>query len=139
MADVAIAIRTYLLTKSTVTDIVGQRIYADMLPQNPTLPAVTFSKVSTSHDHTISNLAGLAHCRLQFDCYATTRTTANEICEVIRKCGVITQKGTLSGVDVRGVRLEDGQRNFVEYTRDDSDDHRYVTNFDLAIDYAEDI
>jgi len=37
------------------------------------------------------------------------------------------------------VRLEDGQRNFVENTRDDSDDHRYVTNFDLAIDYAEDI
>jgi hypothetical protein len=138
MSDVAIAIRSWLLTKPSLTNVIGQRFYADILPQNPTLPAVTFSKVHTRHDHTLSNLAGVAHSRIQFDCYATTRAVANQIAELIRKTGIVALRGTQSSVEILGVRLEDGQRNYVEYTREDSDDHRYVTTFDLIVDFAED-
>lgn len=139
MADVAIAIRTWLLQKTDLTSVVGQRIYTDILPQNPVLPAVTFSKLFTFHDHTISNLAGVAHTRFQFDCYAKTRAAANQIAEIIRATGIVGLRGLTSGVEILGVRLEEGQRNFVDYPRDDSDDHRYVTNFDLVIDFAETI
>jgi hypothetical protein len=138
MSDVAVSIRSWLLTKPSLTNAIGQRFYADILPQNPTLPAVTFSKVHTEHDHTLSDLAGVAHSRIQFDCYATTRATANSIAEAIRKTGIIALRGAVSGVEILGVRLESGQRNYVEYTREDSDDHRYVTTFDLVVDFAED-
>ncbi len=137
MADLAISIRTYLLTKTAITDLVGQRIYTDILPQSATLPAITMSKISTRHEHQLSDFGGLAHTRLQFECFAATRATANSIAEAIRSCGIITQKGTLTSVDIRGVRVEDGQRNYVDYPTDGSDEHRYVTTLDLVFDYTE--
>ena len=137
MADVAIAVRAYLLTKTAITDLVSQRFYTDILPQSATLPAITLSKVSTSHEHELSDFGGLAHCRLQFECFADTRAVANSIAEAIRASGIITQKGTTTSVDVRGVRVEDGQRNYVDYPTDGSDEHRYVTSLDLMIDYTE--
>jgi hypothetical protein len=33
MADVVSAIRSYLLSRSEVTDVIGQRMYLDRLPQ----------------------------------------------------------------------------------------------------------
>jgi hypothetical protein len=137
MSDVAIALRGWLLSRPALTSVIGQRLYTDILPQNPVLPAVTFSKIYTSHDHTLSNLSGVAHTRFQFDCYATTRAAANQIAEIIRSTGIVSRRGMTGGVEFLGVRMEEGQRNFVDYTREDSDDHRYVTNFDLVIDFAE--
>lgn len=137
MADVAIAIRTFLLGKSAITDIVSQRIYTDVLPQSATLPAITMRKVSTTHDHQLGDLAGLAHTRLTFDCYASTRKVANQIAEAIRQSGIMTQKGTLTGVDVRGVRIDTGQENFVDFPSDGHDDYRYITSIDFVIDFTE--
>lgn len=137
MADLAISIRTFLLGKTAITDLVSQRIYTDILPQSATLPAITMSKISTSHDHELSDFAGLVHTRLQFECFAATRQVANNIAEAIRSSGIITQKGTLTGVDIRGVRVVDGQRNYVDFPTDGSDEHRYVTSLDLMIDYSE--
>lgn len=137
MADLAVAIRTYLLTVSDITDLVSTRIYTDVLPQNTTLPAITYEKISTRHDHELSNFAGLAHTRIQFSCFAATRLIANQVAEAIRASGLITQKGTLSSVDIRGVRVDDGQRNYVDSPTDGSDDFRYVTTIDFIFDYTE--
>jgi len=139
MADVSEAVRLFMLSKSAITDFVGQRIYADIIPQRATLPAIAMSKISTRHDHTLSNFAGLAHCRLQFDCYATTRAVANSVAEALRVSGIVGTKGETFGCNIRGARMESGQRNEIDYSREDSDDHRYVTSFDLEVDYSEDI
>ena len=139
MADVGEGLRLFLLSKTAITDLIGQRIYADILPQNATLPAVAYSKISTRHDYTLSRFAGLAHCRIQFDCFATTRASANEIAEAIRASGIVGTKGETYGVNIRGARVEEGQRNEIEYSRENSDDHRYVTSLDLEIDYSETI
>ena len=143
MADVAIAIRTWLLTKTAVTDLVGTRIYTDIVEQGATLPAIAMSKTFTTHEHTLSNLAGLAHCRIQFDCFADAaaggRIAANDVAEAIRATGIVALRGLQSSVFIAGVRLEDGQRYALDYARDDSDDHRYLTSFDLMIDYTETI
>lgn len=143
MADVAVSIRTYLLSKSAVTALVGTRIYSDIVEQNATLPAIAMSKISTSHEHDLSNLSGVAHCRMQFDCYADAatggRAMANDIAETIRATGIAAIKGTYTSVDIRGVRLDSGQRNEIDYANDNSDDHRYVTSFDLMIDFTETI
>ena len=137
MADVSIAVRSYLLAKTAITDLVSQRIYTDILPQSATLPAITMSKISTTHDHALSDFAGLAHCRLQFECFADTRQVSNSIAEAIRSSGIITQKGSTSSVDIRGVRVEDGQRNTLDSPTDGSDERRYVTSIDLMVDYTE--
>lgn len=137
MADLAVAVRTYLLGIGAVTDIVGQRLYTDILPQNAKLPALTLSKISGRHEHQLSDFAGLAHTRMQFECFATTRLVANSIAEAIRSSGLIPFKGVTSNVDIRGVRVDDGERNYVDYPTDGSDEHRYVTTIDLMFDYTE--
>lgn len=137
MADLQVAVRTFLLTKTAITDLVGQRIYADDLPQSATMPAITTQRISTRHDHQLSDFAGLAHARVQYACFAATRQTANAIAEAIRSCGIITQKGTLNSVDIRGVRLVDGPTEYTESPTDGSDEHRYVTALDFEFDYTE--
>jgi len=137
VADLGIAVRTYLLTKTAITDLVSQRFYADILPQSATLPAIAYTRTSGFHDHILSDLAGLAHARIQFECFADTRAVANSIVEAIRASGIITQKGTISSVDIRGVRIEEGLRSELDYPHDGSDEHRYVASIDLMFDFTE--
>jgi hypothetical protein len=139
MADVADSLRSYLVANAGVLALVSTRIYPDIVPQNATLPAVAISKISTRHDHTLSNFAGLAHCRLQIDCYSVTRLQANSVAEAVRASGIVGVKGSTHGTDIRGARMEDGERYEIDYSNEASDDHRYVTSFDLVIDYTETI
>lgn len=138
MADVAVGLREYLLSKTAITDLVGlTRIYTDQLPQRATLPAIVLNQLFAVHDTQLSDLAGLAHARVQIECYAATRLVANSIVEAIRGCGIITQKGTTNGVDIRGVRIEEGMSYKDDAATDGSDEQRYVSVFDLVIDYTE--
>ena len=137
MADVAIGVRGYLLAKTAITDLVSQRIYTDQLLQSATLQAIVMTKLYTTHDHALSDFAGLAHSRIQFECYAATRLVANSIAEAIRACGIITQKGSTNGVDIRGVRMEEGMSYQDDPPTDGSDERRYVSVIDLVVDFTE--
>lgn len=137
MADVVSAVRTYILSQSAVTDLIAQRMYLDRLKQNATLPAATIHKVSESHVHTISNRGGMVQTRLQIECFALQRLTANALAEAIYKCGIAAVKGITNSVNIRGVMVEDGQRNYTIDDADGGDDHTYVTQFDLMVSYLE--
>jgi hypothetical protein len=137
VADVVSAVRSYILAQSSVTDVISQRMYLDVLRQNATLPAATISKTSESHVHTLSDRSGLVQTRLQIECYSENRLTTNALAEAIYKCGIVALKGTQSGVDIRGVMVEDGQRNYIIEDSKGGDDHRYVTQFDLMVSYRE--
>jgi hypothetical protein len=62
---------------------------------------------------------------------------ANSIAESIRSSGIITRKGSTNGVDIRGVRIEEGMSYKDDAATDGSDEQRYVTVFDLVVDYLE--
>lgn len=137
VADVAIAVRSYLLGKSAVTDLLSQRIYTDALPQGATMPAVVMNKLFTTHDVACSDFAGLAHARLQFECYAATRLVANSLAEAIRGSGIAVFKGETGGADIRGARVEEGMSYKTDPPTDGSDESRYVSVLDLVVDYTE--
>ncbi len=140
MADVISAVRTYLLSKTAVTDIIGQRMYLDRVKQGVNLlthPSCTIEKVSESHTHTISNRAGFVKTRLQIVCLSGSRLTSNGLAEAIYKCGVAAVKGTTNSVNIRGVQVEDGQRNYLIDDPNGGDDHVYATQFDLMVSYLE--
>lgn len=143
MSDVVESVIAWLLEKESVTDLIGDRISPDEIGQNPIYPTVTITKIDTRHDHDLSDLSGLAHARLQFDCYSqglgSDRAKANEVAEAIRATGIVGIKGMTHGTDIRAVQLESGQRNYTEPPRDAQDQHRYATNFDLMVSYTESI
>lgn len=137
MADVVSAVRTYLLANASVSSVIAQRLYLDVLKQNATLPAATITKVSETHPHTISNRSGMVKTRLQIDCYSKQRLVTDALAESIYKSGIAAVKGTTNGVNIRGVMIEDGRRNEVIYDSRGGDDHTYVTQFDLMVFYKE--
>ena len=137
MADVVSAVRTWLLSQSAVTDVISQRMYLDVLRQDATLPAATISKTSESHVALLSDRSGLVQTRLKIECYSKNRLTTNALAEAIYTSGVAVLKGTINSVDIRGVSVEDGQRNSYIPDSEGGDDHTYITEFDLLVSYRE--
>lgn len=89
----------------TVIPSIAGRVYPMLLPQSPTLPAVTYSRVSTTHMYAHEGNVGLAHQRLQFSCWARTHKEAAEVSLVVRQ--------SLEG-RVVGVGFADNEIDFYE-------------------------
>lgn len=133
MADVIKSVRQYLLTKTAVTDLVSQRIYQGRLPQNATTPAVVMSIISETYDHALDGLAGLVYTRVNVECYASSAETSRSVADAIIWCGIDAIKGTYTSLNIRGVSVEDGRREFEDEDTSGGDNQRHVTSFDLMV------
>lgn len=60
---------TYLTADSGLSTLIGTRLYPDVLPENVTLPAVCYQRVSTVPTHSRDGGAKLFMCRFQFDVF----------------------------------------------------------------------
>lgn len=136
-ADVISAVNTYLLNKAAVTDIIGQRLYVDQLPQNVQLPAAVVRKTSGMQQHTLSDRVGTVAAVLTYECLSALRLTANTLAKTMYQCGITEVKGSTNSVDIRSVTVSSAQRNSVDFATDGSDEQRYVTSFDLTVFYRE--
>lgn len=139
MADVVVSTRAYLLSHTAVSDIVGQRIYADKLPQNAVLPAVVLKIQSERLDHSLQGLSGIVATRIQVECYATTRITSNALADTVIWCGIDKIKGMYTGLNIRGVMVEDGRRSYEDDETGGGDDARYVSQFDFQVHWLKGI
>ena len=135
MAEVRVATRSWLLTKTAITDIAGQRFYVGALPQNATIPAVTMTTISESYDHDLAGLAGIVQTRIQFECFADTELVALSLADAIIWSGIDQLKGLYGGINFRSVMVEDGRRTYTDADTNAGDDQRHVVNFDLMITY----
>jgi len=137
MASVTSALRTKLLTYSSISTVVGQRIYPDVLPKNATMPAVILWRISTNRDHTVSDVTRSAHSRVQVDCYATTRASVDSLALAIQQSGICSYQGTTDGVKFNGVEIDSGDQHEHEPPTDGNQVHRYKTSFDFMVHYWE--
>ncbi|GAB7016181.1 DUF3168 domain-containing protein [Methanogenium cariaci] len=80
-ADVLTALRSVLVANETVAGLVGTRIYRMHLPQDPTLPAITFQMISRPEDA----VTAVASPRVQYTCYAESSTGAAALAKAVRK------------------------------------------------------
>lgn len=134
MAEVLTSVRTWLLGQSSITTLVGQRIYPDQLPQsNVTYPAVLLTILDERYEHDLGGLGGLVQTRLQCECYGTTRLSSLAVSDAIIWSGIDQLKGTYSSLKIRSVMVEEGRRCFVDADLKGGDAQRYVTNFDFQI------
>lgn len=57
----------FLNGNSTITDVIGTRLYPDMIPQDVTMPAVSYQIISRQGEHsTPQGFSNLAKYRVQF-------------------------------------------------------------------------
>jgi len=102
--DTNAIINTYLKAQTTLTDIVSARIYAGRMPENATLPAVSYAtRGGTSNPH----LPGMVTVSVQFDCWAEQVGTvsgpigARAVYNALQYClqGIQNKKVTVGGSD----------------------------------------
>ena len=76
IADTDKIIRAYLVTCGTLTALVSTRIYCPRLPENATLPAVSFfTRGGTATPY----IPGIPEPSVQFDCWADNPIDAREV------------------------------------------------------------
>lgn len=139
--SVATELRSFLLADADISDLVGTRIHPLTLPQNPTLPAITFQWISGTRSHHYQGPDGLSRPRIQFDCYASTYLEMEELSEALRArmdgfSGII---GDLETLSVQGIFF-DSERDFYEDGADQgtgSGAGLYRRSVDYFVNYTE--
>ena len=79
------SISTFLLADAILSGLIASRLYPLKLPQKPTLPAVTYQRISGERVHDMSGASGLAEPRFQFDAWADKYLDAKSVADAIRK------------------------------------------------------
>ena len=95
------AIKEFLLTKTEITSLVGQRINYGVLPQGPSYPYITFFRYSNPFNNDIN----LAHTYLQIDIWSLTYTGAVKLAKVLRDT-INREKRVISGIGIKQISYE---------------------------------
>ena len=91
--------------------IAGGRIHPLVLPQNTTLPAVTYQRISGPRVRSLSGPGGKARARIQIDVWDSTYLSAKDVATQIRQA-LDGYKGLMGTVQVDNVSLAtDWDRN----------------------------
>ena len=77
------ALHSRLASVAAVNDIVGARKYPLVLPQNPTLPAITYRRLSGEREEGMVASYGLAHPRIEINCWETTYTKVKALASAV--------------------------------------------------------
>lgn len=94
-------LRDWLRATTAITDLVGQRTYANGLPDDPDLPAIVISRVGGGPSLPID--IGL----YQFDCWAPTGSGAKALVDALMRLLYSTPSGTTVGTLRYGGAAED--------------------------------
>lgn len=120
MAEIDEDCRTYLLTKSAITALVGTRIWPEKIPESRRVfPCIVYTLVSQVPAHDLAGGAGWAESRLQLDSYAKTSKVRGTLTETIRD-KMQGFSGTMGGATVDSVVYQNS-RNEYEIPQDKSD------------------
>jgi hypothetical protein len=112
MTTLEVGLFSYLSTYGGLVALIGDRVYPMHIPQEATLPCLTYQRISTPRHltHQSSGATGdLASPRFQFDAWATTDDSAKAIVDQVRAAlnGKTGEIGTApSNITVRAVLVE---------------------------------
>ena len=92
---------------SGVTNLVSDRIYADLLPDGTTHPAIVYQLISTTPvDSNLNADGGIFRSRIQLTLIADTKSATIGLSEAV-KAALIRFQGASSDVTFIDTRLED--------------------------------
>lgn len=130
MSDITEALYEKLSTTAGLTSLVSTRIYPDLMPQSPTLPAVTYQMISNVEEERHRGQTGDARPRFQLTCWASTALAAAAVATQVR-LAVMAMAGTIEGIVISGVWLSGESRGY------EPDTQRYFAARDFLISHKE--
>lgn len=124
-------LHAHLTADAAVTALVGKRVYpSDRLPQNVTLPAISFFDFSGQEMMNLNAPDNLVNTKTQLSCWDRT-VKGVEALSVLVRASVNGLRGSLGGLAVQGVFIVDRRGSFEKESR------LYRVDFDLSIWHPE--
>lgn len=92
------AVRSLLVGDPVVYGLVGQRIYSGTMPQAPTLPLVTLTKIDKTTGLTVDGAAaGPSRIRIQVDCWDDDLDGVRTLARAVNGADDESTRGPLHG------------------------------------------
>lgn len=133
MAILVFELRTQMINTPAINALVGTRIYPNVLPANPTMPAMTYRTISAprGYAHSSRSLQGATVTeRVQLSCWGASYSTAKQLAATVRT-SFSGYRGSLGVLPVGSVALAN------ELDLIDPNTQVPYTVLDLLIDYGE--
>lgn len=134
MATIVKGLQTFLEAQSTITSVVGTRIYPQHLPRNSSYPCLTHQLVSRTYGHHLSGVTGLSTARVQVDCWGEKLSDVETLAEAVR-VALDGYFGTIGDVTVAFVQL-DNEQDLSEAPQDESEQWLYRRTQDYLIKHG---
>lgn len=109
--------------------LVSTRVYPNLIPQNSTLPVVSYQRISTTRESAMGDDTGVARARFQLDAFAATYLNVRAVAEQVRAA---LQRWTNSSGTVVQDSFILGEQEFYE-----DETKRYRVSQDFEIIYVE--
>ena len=103
--DISEALYKYLTSNEEITSLVGTKIYPMQLPQNVTLPAITYTLVLANYDSALQGDTGYTRQTIQLVTHAKTYKEARTISRLVKK-KIQDLHGDMSGLFIEAVFIK---------------------------------
>jgi len=117
MASIKAALYYHLTNAATVTALVASRVYPmGNVPTSAALPYVSFTAITTGHEHHQTGPSALANPIIQIDAWAATDLSAWNVADAIRQSMDSTRGSFGDPADsatVRGLILQDERDEYI--------------------------
>ena len=124
------ALYTQLSGYAGLTDLVSTRIYPLILPQDCSLPAVTYFRVSGPRIHAMGSDTGNAMPRFQISCWASTYSSVKAVATQVR-AALSRLQDTVDSVVIEDIFIENEMDVY------DPDVETYHTSLDFIVMHRE--
>lgn len=104
MKDFFICLTEHLLNDQTLQVAVGNRIYPHLLPQNPVLPSIVYTPISTSYGKALRRQTGFVRQIVQFSVHNTTFGKARETGRIL-KAALQDFSGDMSEINIQATHI----------------------------------
>lgn len=106
-------LRTALVATTSVTSMVGTRIYPLLAPKTASLPFITWRRAGITRQHNLSGPMGVPDVSVEMQTFAATYEDAREVADRVRLV-LDGYGGTVNNVEVKHVSLENESDDFVQ-------------------------
>jgi len=110
------ALRAFLLAQPSIVALVGTRIYPQVLPQQPTYPAITYAQVSGVRMQILEGPAGRARPRITINSWGESHESMDALAGALR-AALDGYAGPMGDLSVGAVVLDNEFEVFEEEAR----------------------
>ena len=106
-------LRSALVGNTSVTSLVGTRIYPLLAPKTAALPFITWRRSGISREHTLAGPMGVPNVSVEMQSFAATYEDVRQVADRVRLV-LDGYGGTVNNVEVKHVSLEQESDDFVQ-------------------------